>query len=121
MKIDFKAVDLSKQKIQEDLGCFIEFYPTHFIYRLNFWADEPTNEQDEKLGTDTVKNDFTTIVLKSSIGYFEKIFTDSGLWKVQIGVFGAAGGVKVYFEREKEADTLLKQLLKYTTNNVEPV
>lgn len=110
--IIYKPIDLSNQKIVEDMGCCILLEENHIRYKLNFYADEPIKDDDEKLGTEQIENYFEVVLLKKHITGVEKTLTLEKLWKITIVVLDL-NPPKFYFKNEMDADKLMQTILDY--------
>lgn len=117
-KILYEIQSLNKQKIQEDLGCYIEIYPKFIKYHLKFFAEEDKDDQDKELGAELVERNYTGIIFKERISILEKEWLQfNKLWVFVIQCYGVNTDPRFYFKKESDCQSLMDKIMKY----VEPV
>lgn len=115
-KIDIPAIDLENQVITDpDLAeLSLEIRDNSVQYTAKFYADEPKNEDDKSLGWENVFNHFQLVASKGNIAGIEiNWLNHANKWSVLIIVNGFANDIKIYFERENEAQNVFDKLHKW--------
>jgi len=102
----FALVPLPKQKPTKTDASYIELYDTYLLYKVVFEADEPVDSDDHMMGTKVSQNDFYVKVLKRQIVGCERLFTEDGLWRVNIIINGTSEDLRVYFKKSKGQESL---------------
>lgn len=112
--IQIKPMNLPNQKMSKDGELKLEFYDKYFKYIGDFYAEEPKDRDDRRLGWDTVLNYFEVIVDKKSVCGFEKSWVHRHeYWTVYVFVNGMAEDIKMFFKTEKEAEAVVNKLITY--------
>jgi hypothetical protein len=106
-------IDLERQKPTKIGNCFIELHPDRLRYVMDFWAEEPTTE-DEKLGPwENVRIYFEVFYFKRCIVGLEKSITVNKKWCVLLTIAGVSHDLKTYFRTEIAADQLFNFIKKW--------
>lgn len=115
MSIRIKVYKLGSQ-IPKDNNSYltVDFYKDYFRYKGDFYADEPKDESDEKLGTKEVYHNFEFFCDKSAIVAIEKYYNNElGCWVVRVCMNGVPADLFLHYRKESEADEALKIFLVY--------
>lgn len=105
-KIDIVPIDLECQKPTEVRGCWIELFNNHLEYHIDFFADEPIDQEDLSLGWETVYNGVDTMAMKKNIAGIEVVRTKNKKWGLFIMIDGFPNDIKAYFNKRSQAQEL---------------
>lgn len=115
-KIEIPAIDLENQVITDsDLAeLSLEIRDNSVVYTAKFYADEPKDESDKGLGWENVFNCFRLVASKTNIAGIEiNWLSRATKWSVLILVNGFQNDIKMYFEKEGEAQSIFDKLHKW--------
>lgn len=115
-RITITPIALRNQKPTDIKDCYVELNDDHFIYKIEFWADEPVIADDPDSGWEQVFNSYEWVVMKRNVAGLEKSFTKDKKWAVYILVAGLANDLKTYYRSQTSAqefyDKIQEWLLK---------
>lgn len=93
--------------------CYIELFDDCLHYIVDFIAEEPVNESDEKLGTKQIHNCVDMWVDKNTICIIEKSIIQARNWAVVVVITGCEQEIDIYFRTEEAATTLYEKLVNW--------
>lgn len=105
-RIEVSPIELRDQKPTEVNGCWFDFFDTHILYHVDFFAEEPIDINDHAQGWDIVYNGMDIIALKKNVAGVEISRSKDKKWGVYIIVDGFAQDLKAYFKKRSEAQVL---------------
>lgn len=114
MKIDYKLIDLSFEKIREITHSFLELNEHSIKWSIRYYSDNRKDEQDEALGWDEDQfHCFESIILKKFIaGLSKRWLITTKVWCITIIISGC-DDIDIYTKRESEATELFEKLNNY--------
>ena len=112
-KIELKEISLSKQKMTNWNGAYIELFDNYIKYFISFYADEP-DKNDEHMPWINVFNKYDIVAKRECmVGLQKDYLPKEKIWTVQIVMSGFATDLKMYTKRESEAQELYDKLFDY--------
>jgi len=103
-RINIAPVDLEDQKITEFHELYLEIRDNSLFYSCKFYADEPKDPDDKKIGWKNLFNRVQNVAGKDRICGIEKSFiANTNHWGVYVMVDGFAQEIRVFFKKETEA------------------
>lgn len=112
-KIAITPIQLKNQKPTDIKESFLELHDNHVYYHIEFYADEPKDDNDFDLGWENVYNKYDIIALKKSVAGLEKSFTKDKKWGIYIILFGFTNDLKVYFRSETAAQQFYDKIYNW--------
>lgn len=121
MRIDVEIPSLSKQKPTTIKNSYIELEETYLRYVMEFFAEEPLDEEDLMLGSKENFNLFEVIAFKHKISGLEMsnstdLTGEFDRFRIIIPVDGFGQDLKLYFMKRKRCqevhDIIKNWLLK---------
>lgn len=117
-RMSIRPITLRCQRPTEIKEAFIELFPDHLLYRLDFVADEPNVEDDPESGWKVgVKRNYEIVARKENVAGVEKYLTDDGKWGIKISVDGFNNDLKMFFKTEEPAIRLFEKLYSWLYPN----
>jgi len=112
-KLPITLIPLKNQKPTDIKESWLELSDNHLVYHVDFWADEPKDNNDHDLGWEPVYNKYDILVLKKNIAGLEKSFTADKKWGIYIIVSGFTNDVKCYSRSETSAQALYDKIFNW--------
>ena len=114
-KIIINPIELTYQKPTDIRDCYIELFPDHLYFRLEFWADEPIIDNDPASGWESILSSYEWVAMKRNVAGIEKCFTHDKKWGVFVIVAGFTNDLKTYYKRQSDAQIVFSKLQEWLT------
>lgn len=112
-KIAIIPIHLKNQKPTDVKESFLELHDTYVHYHIEFFADEPKDENDVELGWDNVYSKYDIIAFKKNVAGLEKSFTKDKKWGVYIILFGFQHDIKFYYRSQEKAQEMYDKIFNW--------
>ena len=115
-RIDIKQFDLANERVTERCFLYIELSEKHLLYAAEYYAEHPKAEDkdDHSMGWEDVYQNFRIKIKRETfcsmdINWIHK----RQLWQIELEASGYPNTVKFYFQKQKEALEVYKELDKW--------
>jgi hypothetical protein len=117
--IDIEQFDLANEKVSEKVHLYIELGDNYFLYTAEYYAEQPKAEDkdDHTFGWEDIYANFRIKIKREAfvsvdINWIHK----RELWCVELEANGYPNTVKLYFKKQRDAETVCKALDEYIFN-----
>lgn len=111
--INIKLVDFEFEKIIKNNESYLNLYPTHVEYILDYTASRPKDKDDPKVPWIEYKEYILMTILRGSMtGVILQRSQDSENWQVFIEYY-VSDRIRIPYKKKSEAETMYKILSEY--------
>lgn len=117
MRIDYKHIDLPKEKDVSSVEAFVELTDNLLYWKSKYYCDIPIIHDDEASGWHNKMKCAESWVKKDCIVGIGKAYLFlENIWQIFIDGNGLAGSIEMYFKREKDADAFAEKIVNWMLN-----
>lgn len=114
MRIDYKLIELKKEKNIQPIESFIELSDNILYWKARYYCDIPKDAQDLSLGWENKMKSGETWVKKSSvIGIGKAYMFRDNIWQIFLDANGLAGTIEMFFKRESDAIEFAEKIVSW--------
>lgn len=114
MRIDIENITLSGMKPTSTEAFFLELEETYLRYYADYWADEPRDETDHKLGWHNVQTFLDIKMKKEDIKSIQLMWIIPPQSVFKISLFPSASyDIHFYVKKRKEANRIYELIDDY--------
>lgn len=115
MRIDYKLIDLSKEKIKEHFHSYLDLQEDHLRFSIQYIADTWKDSDDESLGWDENElHSYEVVAKRQAITGVTKLYlTATKVYKISIMAKGFGNDIDLYFKRDSEATEIQEKIVNW--------